>query len=100
MMEKIMNHIAQGVLGTPSDLGIPERSASGAELSQFLDQVYYIAGVIAVIVIVIAAIVYASSGGDLNKVVKAKRMLIYAVIGLIFIIGAFGITRFIIGRIG
>jgi len=42
----------------------------------------YIAGAVAVIMIIISGFNYITSGGDSNKVAAAKNTLIYAVIGI------------------
>ncbi len=92
-------NVASGkVLGDPGDIGIPNKPADYDALTDILNVVYLIAGVIAVIMIVIAAISYTSSGGDTNKVNSAKNTILYAVIGIVIIAMAFGITNFVIGR--
>lgn len=63
-----------------------------------LNIAYFVAGVIAVIVIIVAGINYASSGGDSAKVSKAKNQILFAIIGIILILSAFAITNFITGR--
>lgn len=63
-----------------------------------LNTVYYISGAAAVIVIVIAGILYTISDGDSGKISKAKNAILYAVVGLVIIMGAFVITGFISGR--
>lgn len=63
-----------------------------------LDTVYFLAGVAAVIVIIIAGILYSTSNGDSAKVQKAKNAILYAVVGLVFVLSAFIITAFIVGR--
>ncbi len=56
----------------------------------------YILGAVAVIVIIIAGIMYIISVGDPNAVNKAKNTLLYAVIGLIVAIIAYAIVNFVI----
>ncbi len=67
-------------------------------LANALDVTYFLAGVIAVIVIIIAGMSYATSAGDSAKIAKAKNQILFAVIGLVLVISAFTITSFIIGR--
>lgn len=47
---------------------------------------YYIAGPIVVIMIIIAGLLFLFSRGDPNKVQTAKRLLLYAIIGLAIIL--------------
>jgi len=63
-----------------------------------LNLAYFLAGLIAVIVIIIAGITYATSGGNAASMTKAKNMILYSVIGLVVIIAAFAITNFVTGR--
>lgn len=93
-----MIEIMAGVnkLGTPESLDIPNQTLlSGPQLATFLGGVYFIAGIIAVIVIIIAGITYVTSSGDPNKTTKAKNQILYAAIGIMVIVTAFVITNFI-----
>lgn len=79
------------------DAGIP--TTGGDELlSNGLNLVYYLAGAIAVIVIISGGIFYVISNGDAGRVAKAKNLILYAVVGLILVMLAFAITNFVIGR--
>lgn len=91
--------IAGTPLGSTSDLGIPRQELNAVSLSSMLNAVYFVAGIVAVIVIIIAGINYAASGGDASKVSKAKNMLIYSIVGIVVVMSAFVITNFVIGRL-
>jgi type IV secretory pathway VirB2 component (pilin) len=67
-------------------------------LQNGLNIVYFLAGVVAVIVIIIAGIYYATSAGDSGKITKAKNMILYSVVGIVIILSAFAITNFVVGR--
>jgi len=60
--------------------------------------VYFFAGVVAVICIIIGAIVYTTAGAAEKNVATGKNMILYSVIGLVIIGIAFGLTQFLIGR--
>jgi len=60
--------------------------------------VYLLAGIIAVIVIIISGFKYVASGGDSGAVASAKNTLLYAIVGLVVVILAFTITQFVVGR--
>ena len=60
----------------------------------------YIAGIAAVIVIIIGGLMYITSNGDTNKVNNGRDMIIYAAIGLVVIVLAQSIVTFIVNRIG
>lgn len=89
-----------GVLGTNTAVnayGVYEISADDL-LRNGLNLAYYIAGIVAVVVIIIAGIMYATSAGDSSRITRAKGMVLYSVIGLGIIIAAFAITNFVMGR--
>lgn len=67
-------------------------------LTNVLGTVYWTAGVVAVIIIIIAGIFYATSDGDASKVKRAKDAIVYALAGLVIVLMAFLMTQFIIGR--
>ena len=60
---------------------------------------YYVTGIVAVLTIIIAGYYFVVGGGNPSTVAKAKTTILYSVIGLIIIILAFAITRFVIGNI-
>lgn len=55
-----------------------------------------IAGVAAVIMIVIGGLKYITSGGDSSKVASAKTSILYAIVGLIIVALAQFIVRFVL----
>lgn len=59
----------------------------------------YIAGILAVILIAIGGIRYATSGGDPGQTKAAKETIIYAIIGLIVAIFAQGLVAFVLSRV-
>ncbi|MFZ3009985.1 MAG: hypothetical protein WA030_03130 [Candidatus Microsaccharimonas sp.] len=66
-------------------------------LTNGLNMVYFLAGLIAVIVIIAGGITYATSRGEAAKLTKAKNLILYAIVGLGVILVAFTITNFVIG---
>lgn len=67
-------------------------------LPNLLSTVYMWAGIVAVLVIVVAGFFYVTSQGDAAQTKRAKDAILGAVIGLIVVIMAFVITQFVIGR--
>lgn len=53
-------------------------------------------GIIFLIITVYAGILYMTAQGDDSKIKKAKSMLTSSVIGLIIIVGAYAITRYVV----
>lgn len=79
-----------------SKAGIPDNAAD-ATLSNVLNVVYMVAGITAVIVIILGGIFYAISGGDASRVKYAKDTILYAIVGLVVVAVAFILTNFVIG---
>ena len=59
-----------------------------------------IAGIAAVIMIIIGGFMFVTAGGDTNRVSTAKKTLAYAVVGLIVIALARMIVGFVVTRVG
>lgn len=76
--------------------GVPK--SGDALLTNILNTAYFVGGAMAVIVIIVAGIMYVASSGDSSRVAIAKNALTYAIVGLIIIISAFAVTNFVIGR--
>ena len=91
-----MNHFLTQFSISASSVGVQKVEAD-AVLSNILNIVYYLAGGIAVIVIIVAGIMYITSTGDTGRVTKAKNMIVYSIVGLIFVALAFIITNYVIG---
>ena len=51
----------------------------------------------AVIVIIIGGFMYITSAGNTDRIKTAKNAILYSVIGLVVVITAFIITRYVIG---
>jgi hypothetical protein len=67
-------------------------------VARVLNIVYTIAGIAAVLTIVIGGYTYVISSGNPSEIEKSKNTILYAVVGLIIIGFAFVITQFVIGR--
>lgn len=65
-------------------------------IKNILGAVFIVAGIIAVIVLVIGGINYMMSQGDPGKVKKAKDTILYGIIGLIVSLLAFAIVQFVL----
>jgi hypothetical protein len=81
----------------PNALNIPPLTGDQV-LQNGLNLAYFVMAIIAVIVIIVAGIMYATSGGDSAAVTKAKNLILYSVVGIVVILAAWGITNFVIGR--
>jgi len=78
-------------------VNIPTANANDV-LAGILGLVYMVAGITAVLAIIIAGYMYTISDGKPDEIAKAKNTILYALIGLIFVGSAFVITQFVLGR--
>ena len=69
------------------------------KIASIIKIIVEVAGIIAVVVIIISGIRYALSTGDANKVNSAKNNLIYALIGLAVIVLADTIVSYVISQL-
>lgn len=60
---------------------------------------FYILGILAVIMIIAGGIRYTISAGDASKVKAAKDTVLYSVVGLIVALLAWAIVRFVVDRL-
>lgn len=68
----------------------------GDNIQTIVNILLYILGAIAVVMIVIGGIRYATSNGDSSSTKAAKDTILYAVIGLIVAIMAYAIVNFVV----
>ncbi|MBR2994445.1 hypothetical protein IKF32_00805 [Candidatus Saccharibacteria bacterium] len=68
-------------------------------ITAILNSIIGVAGLVAVIYIIIGGINYMTSAGDTSKVEKAKKTILYAVIGLVICVLAFGIVNWAISTL-
>lgn len=75
------------------------RISEVSALNSILNWVYVLAGIAAVISIIVGAFWYVTGGDNPSQVQKGKNAIIYASIGLVVVIFAFAITGFVSGRL-
>lgn len=77
----------------------PSITTDEGALTGILTLIYTWAGIIAVLVIIIAGLFFVTSRGDANQMKRSKDAIRGAVIGLIVVMVAFAITQFVIGGV-
>lgn len=81
---------------SPDDINVPRAEASDV-LASALTTTYFIAGIIAVIVLIVGGIMYATAAGDPNGVAKARNLILFSIIGLVVVVIAYAVTLFVQG---
>jgi Ni,Fe-hydrogenase I cytochrome b subunit len=95
----LFQFLANTIRVSPNDIGISDPVKEPSTLvANFLVPVYTWAGVICVIIIIIAGYFFVTSAGNASNVKRAKDAILGAVIGLVVIMMAFIITQFVIVR--
>ena len=57
-------------------------------------------GLLAVIMIIYGGVLYVSAGGDEGKIDKGKKIIMYAIVGIIIILLSFAIVNTVLGGAG
>lgn len=102
ILARISNVIADAkVSGSGKITGskIPQIEASNMVVN-ILNTAYFIAGIVAVGMIIFAGIQYLTANGEPDKAKKAMNTIIFSVVGLIIVLAAFAITNFVITNVG
>lgn len=97
-MFKHLQQFANDFVIDASEVGVPEVSEN--VVANALNAVYFWTGILAVIVIIIAGFYYVTSANNQERLTRAKNAILYAAIGLVVVLMAFVITRFVIGGVG
>lgn len=97
-MKQVWDIVAATIKGTSSEVAVP--SISGTQLvNNTLNVVYFIAGFVAIGMIIYAGIRYMNANGEVDRIKAAHRTLSYGIAGLIIVALAFAITAFVISRV-
>lgn len=84
------------VCANNTDSAACKNTTQPADLAKIIiDTLLFIVGAIAVVMIIIGGIIYATSAGDSGKVTQGKNTVLYAVIGLVVAILAFAIVNWV-----
>ncbi|MBQ1528574.1 hypothetical protein IIZ77_02930 [Candidatus Saccharibacteria bacterium] len=78
--------------GVPTDL-----TGAGGVIDNITSTILAILGFIAVVMLIIGGVKYATSAGDAKAVTDAKNTILYALIGLIIAILSYAIVKFVVG---
>jgi hypothetical protein len=78
------------------DKGTDPITGSDGALMNATNIIAYVAGAAAVIIIIVSAIRYITSGGDSGKMNSARSTLINALVGLVIIVSAKSIINFVL----
>jgi hypothetical protein len=80
-------------------INLPGPTSDKGLIQSVLLPVYFWAGVLGVIIIIVSGFLYVTSNGDAQQVARAKNAIIATVVGLVFILIAFSITMIVLGAV-
>ncbi|MGH7196930.1 MAG: hypothetical protein ACREGJ_04170 [Candidatus Saccharimonadales bacterium] len=83
----------------PTD-GIPEVDLNQNTLNAILSSVFIAIGAVAVFFLLVGAARYVTSNGEQAKITQAKNTILYAIVGILISLVAFGIVQFTLGVVG
>lgn len=72
---------------------------TGSPINAVLKIVFGLMGTIALLIIVMGGFKYITSGGEPDKINKAKDTIIYAAVGLAVSLAAFAIVTFVVTKV-
>jgi hypothetical protein len=78
---------------------LPEVRANESSVENGLAIVFGVFAAVAIIVIILAAISFATSEGNPENIAKAKKTIVYALIGLVLALAAEAIVLLVLGRL-
>lgn len=91
--------LADNLLGTPEELGLPTTTATDARLKSILYFVFGLIAAISFLMIVVGGFRYVISIGDPQKITTARKTITYSLVGLVISLSAIGIVSFVIGKV-
>ena len=103
IIEKLLNSMyvlfADSILGSPNDLGLPTTQATGDKLQTILIFIFGLIAAISFLMIVFAGFKYVISIGDPQKIVAARKTIVYSIVGLVVSLSATAIVAFVINTV-
>ena len=67
--------------------------------NNIINYILYVAGILAVVMIIVSGLKMTMSAGDAGAVQKAKNTLVYAIIGLVIAVLAYAIVNFVLKKL-
>lgn len=102
MVQQMFEQFAAACRGANDTLclsNIPQTEADSSALSTILGVIFGVLGAMAIIIIIIQAIKFATSNGDPQKAADARKGIIYALVGLAVSLSAEVVVRVVINRL-
>lgn len=73
--------------GSPANTGLPDSNATGGGvigiMTTIMNWLLIVVGILGVVAFIISGILYLTSAGDDEQIGKAKKAMVYAIVGII-----------------
>lgn len=92
-MSQVFQYLAIEI--SKNEVKIPAAEINDAQFQSLLSGVFGIAGAVAVVFIILGGIKYSISQGNAADLQKGKDMIVYSLVGLVFVIMAFAIVQLV-----
>lgn len=69
------------------------------QIKKIISIILYVAGAIAVVMLIFGGVKYITSGGSQEKVAEAKNTILYAIVGIVVCLLSFAVVEFVISGI-
>lgn len=96
------NAVCQGIGTAGNSASCPEDPNTSPTVAGIIKTVInilsFIVGAIAIIMIIVGGLKYVTSAGDSNSISSAKNTIIYALVGVVVVIFAQALVRYVIFR--
>lgn len=87
---------AYAQIGQPPDVGLPKNSLPEM-IFQLVTYALVLVGVVALAFFIYGGFLYITAAGDTEQIEKAKKIIVYAIIGIVVIAIAAALVNFVIG---
>lgn len=93
---RLARAVSTGLEATGSAAGLSSEESLSERVGYVIHALLGLVGVIFLILIIYAGLLWMTAMGDAAKAQKARQMILNAILGLIVVIGAYALTDFIL----
>ena len=92
--------IVEGLGVTARTAGLETSFSLSFVVAQLINVLLSVLGIVFLILVVYAGVMYMTASGDSEKTKKAMSLIVNAIVGLMITLGAYAITTFVFGQLG
>ena len=94
------NAVCNGVQIAGGDCSVDANTKVSSLLTKIINIMSWIVGIASIIVIILGGLWFVTAGGSSEKVSKARNTVLFALIGLVVVLIAQVLVRFVINKVG